>query len=351
MTRTFGAATRARGVGHQRFHLRPPHADRAQAALRADHPAVVEGRTLFPSTVVNAADAPRLLVSGRNSAKIGDRILKGPWAGLPVFTLTLEERATCPRSCDVWRECYGNSMPMARRHRHGPDLMRILDVELDTLLALNPKGIAVRLHVLGDFYSTEYAWQWVEWMRLHPLLRVWGYTAHPSESAIGRIIGDANRRFPDRWAVRYSVSPGVPISPMQATTIWRQPETPNVPEGLVCPASMDKSAACVICGLCWAPEAAGKRIVFLGHGMRRPTGPMPRAPQPDNAAARMIDAAGGSRVVAAGMALGEQAIERWRQTGHVPPGRRDAFDVLCADLTHRQSQTHYVGRRSANLLP
>jgi hypothetical protein len=69
--------------------------------LRQDHPAAVEGRTIFPRSVVGAADSPRLLVSGHNNSKLGKEVLRGSRAGWPIFHLTLEERATCPRSCPV----------------------------------------------------------------------------------------------------------------------------------------------------------------------------------------------------------------------------------------------------------
>ena len=54
--------------------------------LAADHPAVVEGRSLFTKPAGNHSD--RILVSGFNSKKIGKRVIKGRWAGMPIFTLT-----------------------------------------------------------------------------------------------------------------------------------------------------------------------------------------------------------------------------------------------------------------------
>lgn len=49
---------------------------------------------------------------GANNPKTGKRITKGLWAGMPIYTLTLEERASCPSYCHMWRDCYGN--------RHAP---------------------------------------------------------------------------------------------------------------------------------------------------------------------------------------------------------------------------------------
>ena len=245
------------------------HADRASAALPANHPAVVEGRTLFPSRVIRADRAPRVLVSGINSAKIGKRIIKGPWRGLQVFTLTLEERATCPTSCELLRECFGNAMHLARRVIPGRELEQALERELHAHTAAHPAGIAVRLHVLGDFYSIGYVQFWARMMDELPGLHVFGFTAHRRDTEIGQVISLANAYFDGRWAIRFSVGPDAPVEPGQATTIWRKPTTSIVPEGIVCPAQTHKTDACGSCGLCWSPAAWGKRIAFIGHGLRR----------------------------------------------------------------------------------
>ena len=196
-------------------------------------------------------------------------VLKGPWRGKPIYQLTLVERETCPKTCDLWAECFGNAMPLARRHRYTPELVRVLDRELKQKATDHPQGFVVRLHVLGDFPDLAYARQWGAWMATIPELRVFGYTHHREWSEIGRLISALGAFHPDRWAIRFSVPPQQVPAPFQATTIWRQPEAARVPEGIVCPAQTHKTAACATCGLCWAPAAAGQRIVFIGHGLRR----------------------------------------------------------------------------------
>lgn len=326
----FGGATRAHGGPLQRFVSTVPHARREEAALPASHPAVVEGRTLFPTRVFKVKDAPRLLVGGHNSAKIGARITKGAWKGLPVFTLTLEERKTCPTTCGLWRECYGNAMPLARRHEAGSELVRGLTTELRALMKRYPKGIAVRLHILGDFYSAAYVRCWHLWMNALPKLRVWGYTAHQPSGEIGQLIADANRLWPDRWRVRFSVEPGGALGRLEATTIWRKPgRHMKVSEGLVCPAQTHQTAACATCGLCWAPVMDETRIVFVGHGKRHAHG---RRPGPRNDVERSIASGGGVRAVAAVLGLGDQAVLRWGRTDHVPSAKRVAFAAACDGL-------------------
>lgn len=234
-------------------------------ALSPSHPAASGSRTVYPSTVVAPDSSPRLLVSGINSRKIGSHVTKGAWSGMPIFTLTLEERATCPRSCAHWLDCYGNAMHFARRHQHGPALEQRLEFELAVLAAQNPTGFVVRLHVLGDFYSVGYVGRWHEWLRRFPSLRVFGYTARRRTTAIGANVEALNILYPGRWVVRFSGE----VREMGAVTIYRKPDKSRVAEGIVCPAMTGAATCCGACGLCWAEAAKGECIVFVAHGKRR----------------------------------------------------------------------------------
>ena len=243
--------------------------------LPQNHPAVTEGRTVFTSSVVEPFMSDRLLISGINSRKIGDRVSKGAWRGMPIFTLTLEERATCPRSCAQWRTCYGNAMPFARRHASGTALEITLDAELAEKQRQHPGGFVVRLHVLGDFYSEDYATCWLMWLQQFPALHVFGYTAWPEDSDVGDVIRSLNQAFPDRWVIRFSsTDPG----PMRAVTIDREPEDAVVPEGIVCPAQTEATGCCGTCGMCWAEAAKDKTVVFVLHGRKSPKGRRKKAP-------------------------------------------------------------------------
>jgi hypothetical protein len=230
--------------------------------LSTDHPALREARTIFPTTVADVQDSPRLLVSGINQRKLGNKIVKGAWAGMPLYTLTLEERATCPTSCGHWANCYGNGMPYSRRHRSGEDLERRLLKELAEKNAKHPKGFAVRLHILGDFYSADYALLWKQAMNQFPALRVFGYTARQPDTEIGTIVASINDLYPDRWVVRFS---GSQVGPMRATTVDFTPAAPP-PGSIICPVQTNKTDCCGTCGLCWAPAAKDKTITFILHG-------------------------------------------------------------------------------------
>ena len=237
-------------------------------ALKPTHPAIQEKRAIFPTRVFSPDEVPRILISGHNSRKTGRKVTKGPWAGLPIFTLTLEERATCPASCFMFRSCYGNGMPYARRVKHGPRFECELIKEVVWLGQKNPRGLVIRLHVLGDFYSPFYVSIWAELLDLLPALRIYGYTSRnqagsAEDAAIALAIAGVNDCFPERCAIRFSSPlPG----PMGATVIDRMPASARVEEGIVCPAELDKTSCCGDCGLCWSPTMRDETIVFIKHG-------------------------------------------------------------------------------------
>jgi hypothetical protein len=108
--------------------------------LPDDHPALVKGQSLFQARVEDQSERPRLLIDGHNSRKIGKRVTKGRYKDFFIFTLTLEERATCPSSCLEWKTCYGNSMNWARRIKHGREFEERLWNELADKQAPTPKA-------------------------------------------------------------------------------------------------------------------------------------------------------------------------------------------------------------------
>lgn len=254
-------------MGHNLQHLSGPapstqrrhdHATTGRSVrLATDHGAVVERRTLFPSRVRYAEETKHLLVGGHNSRKIGKRITKGEWKGFPIFTLTLQERATCPSSCRHWLTCYGNNMHMAIRVHHDAEFEEILWLELEALQQAHPDGYAVRLHVLGDFYSVGYVELWERALKAFPALHVWGYTARELEDPIGkRLYTLATAQF-DRFALRFSGQD------------WKQLGAPTVAKGekhavaITCPAQTSKTECCATCTLCWSTK---RSVAFEQHG-------------------------------------------------------------------------------------
>lgn len=221
----------------------------------AGHPAIIEGRSLFAARVYDAADVPRLLIDGKNSRKIGNVVAKGHWRGSPIFTLTLEERATCPRSCTEWATCYGNSMNWARRITVGPEFERRLWAELGEKQRKHAAGFVVRLHVLGDFYSTDYVEFWAAALDAFPALRIFGYTARDPHSDIGELICALLGAHPDRFRMRFS---GLDAPTDGSVVIERGDATEHV----VCPAQTGGAECCATCALCFNSDIT---IAFWRH--------------------------------------------------------------------------------------
>lgn len=254
MTRTaFHIGAREDGGSQRRFKTPKPKG--ARVVLHPEHPASAEARTLFPSRRRHAAMVQRVLKSGANASKIGRVVVKGKWRGFPIHTLTLEERATCPRSCQQWASCYGNNMHMAQRIVVDRYFEAALWKELKALQAGNPKGFVVRLHVLGDFKDESYVALWNNALDAFPALRVFGYTAHDPDGSIGAMLLKMSSERWDRFAIRFS---GAGFQEMGAEVVDAAEDTPH----LICPAQTGKTDCCATCALCWQSD---RTIAFLRH--------------------------------------------------------------------------------------
>lgn len=222
--------------------------------LGALSPAYRSGRTIFPSRVFDPDEVQRVLKSGHQSRKIGKFVTKGPRRGWPLFTLTLEERATCPRSCEAWAFCYGNNMQAAERLVAGPELEEALWNELLALQFAHPSGFMVRLHVLGDFYSLAYVRLWERALSAFPALHVFGFTARGRETQIGsRLYAMAVADW-ERFAVRFSGMDG----PDLGSQLMPDHHSSAIP----CPAQTEATDCCATCGLCWHSQ---RSIAFARH--------------------------------------------------------------------------------------
>ena len=200
----------------------------------------------------------KVLKPGSSNKKLGRKVLRGPWKGAYIYSLTLVERETCPRSCHHWDDCYGNNMPFAHRFRqHGTALQVAIEKEVSELCKKHDK-VAIRLHVLGDFYSVDYVRFWDALMCVHPNLHVWGYTARiPQRDKIGREVVALNLRYPNRWAVRISSS-----QESTGPNAIYAAEEGFTGDHFVCPEQTKKVKSCGDCGLCWQSP---KTVKFLSH--------------------------------------------------------------------------------------
>ncbi len=252
--------------GSQRRFSAPRHASsgetargsgRTEIVLPAYHPAARGARSIFPSRVFAPDELPRLLKSGLQSRKIGKVVTKGKRRGWPIYTLTLEERASCPRGCREWHACYGNHMHAAERIEHGPAMLEPLAQELCELARQHRNGFLVRLHVLGDFWSEDYVDFWSGMLRALPMLAVFGFTAHAPSSPIGRKLSlMALDHGWARAAIRFSGAPHA----LRASRVLGPGETDT--DAIVCPAQTGGTDCCATCALCWHSE---RSIAFKRH--------------------------------------------------------------------------------------
>jgi len=231
------------------------HGGRA-VELKPSHRAIVEGRTLFPHQVRNPTLG--VLKPGGNQRKLGGKVFKGAWRGMPIVSLTLEERATCPSSCLQWRNCYTNNMGRSVRYRHGYKLENAIIADLAKLQENHQNGFVVRLHLGGDFYSVAYVDFWADRLDEFPALRVFGYTARQIDDPIGERIAALRDYAWDRFAVRTSGAESGPRTIVVADATMRG-------DSIVCPAQLSKTTNCGSCGLCWAPAAMRRTIAFVEH--------------------------------------------------------------------------------------
>lgn len=219
--------------------------------------------TIYPHTLANPDGSENVLKEGKHNAKIGGQVLVGKLKGAPIYTLTLEERATCPRSCLLWQGCYGNALNRSTRFKHSSYLMDRIEFELDRLLEQN-EYILVRLHVLGDFWSIEYVSFWRQMLFKHPGLHVFGFTAHGPESEIGSHLAAIRGALPDRFWMRHSGA----CARWGSFTIDFPTERKTLGDAVVCPAQLDanegapRKVHCGSCAACWSCDRA---IVFIEH--------------------------------------------------------------------------------------
>ena len=200
-----------------------------------------------------------MLKRGKQNKKLGDKVTVKMWKGMTMYSLSLEERATCPSDCEQWDNCYGDNMPFAHRFNHNSNnFIDYLGVQLDQLNDKHPDGFVVRLHVLGDFYDGKYIVQWQIWLNQFENLRVFGYTHHKADTQLGNMINNVNRLHPQQFRIRYSDDDSTPFN---ASVVQTSAEALARP-GIVCPEQSKFTDSCATCGYCWSSD---QPVVFYEH--------------------------------------------------------------------------------------
>lgn len=225
----------------------------------------------YPSTVTEpptrTVGGLLVLKSARNNRKLSartsrGRFTKGRFIGFPLYSLTLAERTTCPASCELWGDCYGNGMPFAKRHAVGPALLQAIAADVSTLAERYPAGYVVRLHVLGDFPSVSYVRHWRALVRTVAALRVFGYTHRRPSDPIGRAVVSLVRAYPGRVAILQSDPVAAGRGPLPFAYTLARGVTDAVPGSVICPQQTGRTASCMTCGLCLNGRTS---ISFIRH--------------------------------------------------------------------------------------
>lgn len=212
--------------------------------LTPNNPALAQAITIHPKSKRSPTETT-ILKSVSDNKKMGkgsNLITKGKWSGMPMFQMSLEERATCSRDCQQWASCFANNMAFAHRidHTH-PEFIPTLDAELSALCHLYRHGVVVRPHVIGDYFSAEYAQWWMDQVERHKNLHLFGFTHWARSSDIGKIISHANES--DRVWIRFSDQGGE----MSANVAGGAFDN----DGFQCPEQVGKTNSCLTCAACW----------------------------------------------------------------------------------------------------
>lgn len=211
--------------------------------------------TKFQKSIKDPGEAKSVLKPGSNNIKLGGKVTKGRWKDMPIYSLTLVERETCPSDCLHWDNCYGNNMPFAHRYKVTEDLMPLIFRDLNKLSKKHRHtGFVVRLHILGDFYSEEYVRFWYNCLFNIPNLHIWGYTARRDD--IGKAVDYfLNKGYPDRCVIRYSY-------PIAYNGLKYASNKDLGKDSFACPEQTNKVDNCGSCGACWESK---KTVYFKEH--------------------------------------------------------------------------------------
>lgn len=217
--------------------------------------------TLFPNMRRQPGEEV-VLKDGANSQKIGGDVLVGHLRGAKIFTLTLEERATCPTTCAHWRGCYGNGMNRAPRFAHGAALQKAIREEVAAHCKRHAL-VLIRTHVLGDFYSSGYVSMWSDLLAQHPNLTVFGFTAWRVGTKIGDAIASVRAVYPRRFMIRESGRTGT----WGSFTITDPLPEKTIGDAVVCPEQRETNLGetnrhCGNCAVCWSTDAP---VAFIKH--------------------------------------------------------------------------------------
>ncbi len=256
-----------------------------------DHPAARDGRSLHHHKGVQPVTAETEIISSANSnTKIGRYMVdpeKRAWA--EIFTVTWEERRTCPRSCTHWLDCYTNNTPRMRRKDYDlareEEILSLMEAQLvQHLERIRTPYMYVRLHQAGDFPTLRYVEWWEEMLTKYPRVHVFGYThrATDKDDDASRAIARAIQRLNDTWwHTRWRIFQSSSGLPARGANTFHTAEQARSGHHMPCPEQVGRVPTCGECQMCFPGDhsrgkAFGGSIGFLQHA--KPTDQLPLMP-------------------------------------------------------------------------
>ena len=230
--------------------------------LKETHNAIVNASTLYNAsqfTIRDVSNYKHRVLKLSTNKKLGKVITKGKHKGKVILTLTLIERETCTNECEHYTTCYGNNMPFTHRFEVNEAFMLRLESDIEYYVKKYPKGILIRLHVLGDFESIQYVEFWNRMLYTYSTIAIYGYSRNHMTSkyehisAIGYKIIAIRNIHKDRFAIRFSNKLDDEFSANSRDITSK---------GITCLSQVKASVSCSDCTLCWASK---KPIGFITH--------------------------------------------------------------------------------------
>jgi hypothetical protein len=128
------------------------------------------------------------------------------------------------------------------------------------LESLPEEAPLVRVHVGGDFHSSEYAESWIDVCEARPRTQFWGYTRSWNVKTLLPIL-EQLRALPNvhLWA---STDPDLPLPPNNG---WRTAFLAIDPRasGIKCRHQQGEVESCLECGYCF--RKADGNVIFKVH--------------------------------------------------------------------------------------
>lgn len=228
--------------------------------------------TVYTKNVVDwhVGDREPLKPARDNDKLHGNIVKRGKYAGYAMYSLTLEERATCSPDCGQLKTCYGNNMPFAKRYNVTGLLMAAIDEQL-AKLTRRGRRILLRLHILGDFYSVGYVNFWQSMLRKYPTMAAFGYTHWPIITPQGQAVERLVKTSDGRFNIKFSADHARQIPLLDCYTIGGTivvKDWADAPSGWIkCPAQMaaDRGRADIGCAECGIACATATNVAFVEH--------------------------------------------------------------------------------------